>query len=124
MSDVTTSILWQKGWRINSRNEWYKPPAAAVSAIPNPVQEPDIRHEPPGTDAGKEAGTGSHIRMAITSYRVRLADIDNLEIKWIVDALRYGKLIPGDSPEHITELSIRQVKVHHYIDEYTEIEIL
>jgi len=61
--------------------------------------------------------------MVITSYRVKLCDIDNLEPKFIIDALRYGMLIVDDSPKFISELSLRQVQVRHFIDEHTEITI-
>jgi len=61
--------------------------------------------------------------LVVTSYRVKLCDIDNLEPKFLIDALRYGKLIANDSPKDISELSVRQVKVQHFIDEHTEVEI-
>lgn len=117
--DITTSILYQKGYRINSRGEWYKP----APELPHPVEEPNIRHGAEGPDARKENSAGRRVRLVITSYRVKLCDIDNLEVKFLVDALRYGKLITNDSPEFVGELSIRQVKVEHFIDEHTTVEL-
>jgi hypothetical protein len=63
-------------------------------------------------------------RVTITSYRRRLIDIDNLcgGSKFLIDALRYAKLIPDDSPEHIT-LEVRQEKVAQKSQEGTLVEI-
>ncbi len=119
MPDLTTSILWQKGYRLNSKGEWYKP----TVELPHPVQKPNLCNGPKREDARKEVSPRSRVRMVITSYRVKLCDIDNLEPKFIIDALRYGKLIVDDSPKFISELSLRQVQVAHFIDEHTEIEI-
>ena len=60
--------------------------------------------------------------LRIISYRTRTCDTDNLCPKWIVDALRYSKLIEDDTPEHI-ELQIRQEKVAHRTEEKTILEI-
>src|SRR5205814_7206403 len=111
-NDITTCVLWKKGWRINAKNEWYKPHIT----IPDTIQKPNLRNEPSRQDAREEKGAGCRVRMVITSYRVRLCDIDNLEVKFLVDALRYAKLILDDSPDHMSELSIRQIKVDHRID--------
>ena len=60
--------------------------------------------------------------LRIISYRTRTCDTDNLCPKWIVDALRYSKLIEDDTPEHI-ELQVRQEKVAHRSKEKTTLEI-
>lgn len=62
------------------------------------------------------------LRVAITSRRCRLTDLDNLVPKFLIDALRYEKLIPDDSPDHII-LEVRQKKVAHKSEEGTLVEI-
>lgn len=42
--------------------------------------------------------------------------------KFLIDALRYEKLIPDDSPDHII-LEVRQKKVAHKSEEGTLVEI-
>jgi hypothetical protein len=122
-NDITTSFLYAKGYRVNSKGEWFKLTPSPVPAIPHTVQKPDIRDGPKGKDTGETLRPIGPVRMVITSFRVRLCDIDNLEPKWIIDAMRYAGVIIGDSPEEISELHMRQVKVDHFIDEHTEITI-
>lgn len=120
MSDLTESILWKKGYRVNSKGEWYKPTAPELS---HPVQEPHLRHEAVKADAPKESSPSCSIRMVITSYRVRLCDIDNLEVKFLIDALRYAGIIVNDSPRDIVSLTVQQAQVRHFIDEHTDVQI-
>lgn len=117
VNKFSSTILWKKGYRLNAKGEWHLP-AAAVS---NPVKEPDLCHGSERPDARKEDRPGSGCVLVITSYRVKLCDIDNLEPKFLIDALRYLKIIVDDDPAHVTELTLRQVRVPHYSDEHTEI---
>jgi hypothetical protein len=58
----------------------------------------------------------------ITSYRVKLADVEGLCGKWHLDALRYAGLIHDDTEEDIT-YQITQKKVQKKNQEKTLIEI-
>jgi hypothetical protein len=78
---------------------------------------------PARPDAPEEGSTGGSVVLVFTSYRVKLCDPDNLEIKFVVDALRYCHLIRNDSPKDIAEIRVRQVQVPHFSDEHTEIKI-
>lgn len=117
----TEAILWKKGFRRNDRGEWV--PGKTAAGLSPAIEKPHLRHEAKATDAGKKDCPGRRLRLVITSYRVKLCDIDNLEPKFLIDALRYAKIIVDDSPQDITELTLHQVKVRHRILEHTEIEI-
>lgn len=74
-------------------------------------------------NAGKETGASrTPVRVVILSRRVRLIDPDNLCVKFIIDALRYEKLIPGDSFLDVAP-EIRQEKVKSKAQEETVITI-
>ena len=83
--------------------------------------KPIVRNEQVATIQGKKASPKRRI-LRIISYRTRTCDTDNLCPKWIIDALRFAKLIEDDTPEHI-ELQMRQEKVGRKSEERTEIEI-
>lgn len=93
-------------------------------AIPSAKPEPAIQHEVERSDASQKRGSG-RFEVRITSYRVRLLDADNLAggCKFLIDALRYEKLIPDDSPDAI-ELFISQVRVSKKLSERTEVIII
>jgi len=83
--------------------------------------EPTLRNEQVATVQRKKETPKCRV-LRIISYRTRTCDTDNLCPKWIIDSLRYSKLIEDDTPEHI-ELQIRQEKVAHRSQEKTTIEI-
>ena len=83
--------------------------------------KPTLRNEPVATVQRKKETPKCRV-LRIISYRTRTCDTDNLCPKWIVDALRYSKLIEDDTPEHI-ELQVRQEKVRRKAQERTQIEI-
>lgn len=88
---------------------------------PFAVMERVARHEPLEKDQGQEATTGRlHIRFV--SVRKRLCDPDNLSPKWLLDCLRFSKIIPGDEPEKIT-LEVTQRKTRKGEQEHTIITI-
>lgn len=94
-----------------------------AGTLPRPVHEPGVQENPLVEDKGKEASqTRAPIRVTITCRRVRLLDEDNPCEKFLVDALRYEKLIPGDSPE-LVSIEVRQQKVAHKAEEETVILI-
>lgn len=76
---------------------------------------------------GKEKSMGGlqeRVRIKFTGHRVRPTDPDNFagSIKDCLDFLHRSQLIEGDEPWKII-LETDQVKVKHYEDEKTEIEI-
>ena len=83
--------------------------------------KPTLRNEQVATVQRKKETPKRRV-LRIISYRTRTCDTDNLCPKWIVDALRYARIIQDDSPEHI-ELQMRQEKVGRKTEECTKIEI-
>ena len=69
-----------------------------------------------------EGGDFCRRRIRITSKRCRLLDPDNLCVKYIIDALRYTKVIKDDTTKEI-EVFIKQEKVKTRKEEKTVIEI-
>ena len=69
-----------------------------------------------------EGGDFRRSRIRITSKRCRLLDPDNLCVKYIIDALRYTKVIKDDREKDI-RLEIFQVKVKTRKEEKTVIEV-
>jgi len=120
MSDVTTSILWQKGWRINGKGEWFKPthPEGLSRAS---EREPNTRNEPMGKSAGENDNPGFRV-VRITSYRCTLCDERNLWDKYFTDSLVKAGLLLDDSPQWC-RVEVSQVKVDHWKDERTEITV-
>jgi len=113
--------MLSKGWVWDERTHSWSPNKAPVK-IQDTVPQPNPVHEPAPANERKEDSPSRRLRVAIVSFRVRLCDPDNLFVKPIIDALRYGGVIPDDSPDHI-ELTMRQVKVRHGSDERTEITV-
>lgn len=93
------------------------PPANAI------IESPAV-HGPLAAQPG-EAGNAGRSLVRITSYRIRLLDLDNLYggCKFTVDSIRYSKLIRDDNPAAI-ELEVRQEKVAHKKDQKTIVEII
>lgn len=95
---------------------------------PSPCSKPErpVRHEPLGSEAGKEShasGVSGRVRVRVLSYRRRLIDPDNLTAKYFVDACRYSGLIRDDTAKEI-EFTVGQVKVATKAEQRTEIEIV
>jgi hypothetical protein len=88
--------------------------------IPSPQPEPPVRHEPLGEDK-REAQCTRRIGIRIVSFRKTLLDPDNLCVKYLIDGLRYCRVIPDDTAKDI-ELTVSQEKCAKE-DERTEIEI-
>lgn len=88
---------------------------------PNPNPEPSLRN---GVLEKSEAEKGHPTKcvVRITSYRVRLADVDALCGKWHLDALRYAGAIEDDTEEKLV-YQISQKKVSKKSEEKTLIEI-
>lgn len=105
----------------------FERPTRIKTPVSNPVSNPK-----PKLDAGQESldidpvekrGPG-RIVVHVTAYRQRPLDADNLAggCKYLLDGLRYAKLIPDDAPEKIT-LQVEQEKVQRQTQERTVIEL-
>ena len=114
--------MYERGfvWNKDTKS-WDK---KVANRLPHPIPEPDSGSRVAKKDKDEIPGRASRVTLTITSFRCRLLDVDNLAggCKFLIDALRYNRVIDGDSPDHI-ELIIRQVKVDHRCDELTEVEI-
>jgi len=120
VNDITESILWKKGYRINSRNEWYLPPKDH-SVPPAAECKRDPGHESSGKDEGKDVHAGFRV-VRIKSYRQRMCDVRNLFDKHFTDCLVAAGLLVDDSPEWC-RIEVEQIQVDHWRYERTEIEI-
>lgn len=91
--------------------------------IPNPELKRDERSALGGTVSGEEKSL-QRTRVRFILFRVRPLDPDNAagSVKNCVDGLRHAGLIPGDEPWRII-LETEQVKVAHFKEEKTEVEI-
>jgi len=65
------------------------------------VVERLARHESLAADKSQEGATGK-LFIRFVSVRKRLLDPDNLSEKWLLDCLRYCRIIEGDEPEKIS----------------------
>jgi hypothetical protein len=76
-----------------------------------------------GAAANKESCLG-RVSVRFVGFRVRPLDPDNFaaSIKDLLDGLRHAGIIAGDEPWKII-LETEQVRVAHFEDERTEIEI-
>ena len=95
----------------------------AQSIVPHAESKCDKAPALGGTIQGeKESIPSTTVRF--TGYRVRRLDPDNFAggCKDLLDGLRHAGLIKGDEWWRIT-LETRQVKVDHFEDEYTIIEV-
>lgn len=91
----------------------------------NQLQAPQPQRAIPDEPLGKthgEAACSPRFTLRITSFRARLIDPDNLCAKYVIDSLRYAKLLPDDTAQHVKEVIVRQEKCDKK-EERTEIEI-
>ena len=88
---------------------------------PLPIVERNPRSRSLATHEEQEGGAG-RVHLRIVSIRKRLLDPDNLSPKWIIDCLRYSKIIRGDEPDKIT-LQVEQRKCGKGEAEATQIFI-
>ena len=101
----------------SASQSFFQANTAGASSKPQPA----VRAQSLATVQVKKSNPRCRV-LRIISYRTRPCDTDNLCPKWIIDALRYARVIEDDSPEHI-ELQISQRKVDHYNQEKTLIEL-
>lgn len=92
----------------------------AYSKIQSSQPEPIVRHEPLAEDK-RETSRPQRSLVRITSFRAALLDPDNLCVKYLIDGLRYCRVITNDRAQDI-ELTVTQEKCKKS-EERTEIEI-
>lgn len=86
---------------------------------PLPIVERHLSTGTLATHEGEEGGAG-RVHLRIVSTRKRLLDPDNLSVKWLIDCLRYARIIQGDEHDKIT-LQIEQRKCGKGESEATQI---
>lgn len=86
--------------------------------LPGSKPKRPVRNVPIRPASGKEANP-SRRKISVVSYRKRLIDPDNLCPKYFIDALRYEKVLAGDTAKHVT-VEVSQEKSTY---ERTEISI-
>lgn len=69
-----------------------------------------------------QASAAGRLHIRFVSARKHLLDPDNLSVKWMLDCLRYCRIINGDEPEKIS-LEVTQRKCAKGESEHTVIEI-
>ena len=96
---------------------------AANPGIQNPVSELHKAKQPLEATGGKETGIQIPC-VRLTLCRVNLLDVDAkyASVKDVLDGLQHAGIICGDKEGEIT-LEVEQVKVAHFKDERTEIEV-
>lgn len=101
------------------RNANHNPDCSIPDTQPEQDQAPAL-----GTPVQGEATGIQRTIVRFTGYRVRPLDPDNFAggVKDLLDGLRHAGLIPGDEAWRI-KLETEQVKVAHYEEEKTVIEI-
>ncbi len=91
--------------------------------LPHPKPQ---RHQTPTLERSNEGEKERlpSVTVRFRGYRVRPLDPDNFagSVKDLLDGLRHAGLIPGDEPWNI-RLETEQVKVDHFAEEKTVIEI-
>lgn len=99
-------------------------PRKANRIVPNPVAQCDQTPALGCTIQG-EAQSMGRVTVKFTGYRVKPLDPDNFagSVKDLLDGLRKCELIKGDEPWRII-LQTEQVKVPHFEEERTEIELI
>lgn len=65
----------------------------------------------------------SPVGIVVTSYRVRLCDLDGISAKAIIDGIVHRGILQDDGPEWVTSLEYREVKVKSKGEEKTVVEI-
>jgi hypothetical protein len=93
--------------RMRLRDEWYYLVKVAAQEFEIPKQGPAERRS-----------------LRIVSYRLQLADEDNLKggVKPVIDALKNGGFILDDDPQAISQ-EVEQIQIHRRKDERTLIYI-
>jgi|6_EtaG_2_1085325.scaffolds.fasta_scaffold31823_2 Holliday junction resolvase RusA-like endonuclease len=73
--------------------------------------EQDFRNEPLAKDGGTTFD--SLVCIEIISYRKRLADVDGISAKAVIDGLVKAKILEDDSTKFVEEIRYKQIKSTH-----------
>ncbi len=95
-------------------------PTHGLAPVPKP--QPAVRNGIPSAPPC-ETRFATRVLVRITSYRCQPCDPDNIVGKWMVDCLRYSRVIRNDRKEDI-DYQIHQKKVSSRKEERTEIEVI
>jgi hypothetical protein len=114
--------LTQKpGYGIVSTTDKNHLPGQGCAPVKPAVMESRPRPKQVGPRKIKEVDPRK-FHVVVTNYRRRLLDEDNLCEKYVVDCVRYARIIPGDAPQ-TTHIEVRQCKVDSESDERVEVDI-
>lgn len=123
----TKDALIKKGFRKNAAGQWYKPSPLSRDTQPQQLPHAQPQHHPGSPLEGprtNETQSPQRLVVRITGRRVALLDPDNFAggCKFLIDQLRYAKIIPEDNPAAI-ELVTAQERVATKAQEGTEVDI-
>lgn len=110
-------------WTLNELNEWKRRNASLQVVGAGKASELE-RHSingALGSSKGKETSS-ERVLVRFVSVRKRLLDPDNISEKWMLDCLRFVRIIQGDEPDKI-ELQTTQRKCAKGEAEHTEISV-
>ena len=87
---------------------------AINEAIGNNPADTDADMEPDSGDAALSKNQTAYfdkpVRIHFHHVRNRLADIDGLSVKYVIDSLVAGNVLAGDTPKQVTEVTHSQSK--------------
>ena len=119
-------------WKIEQLNEKQRKMVANALSL-SPARTPDTKNRTPTTPphmeqtacheplGEKEApGYASPCHIVVSCLRKRLADVDNVSIKAIIDGLVHSGVLADDKAEIVQSVFVRQAKAQ---EESTVIEV-
>ena len=120
--NLTHDYLIKIGYQCNEDGTYTKS-VSMSSGIPHPKPQPNPRL-PLVSPQKREESRKARTTLIVTRCAFSLLDADNFAggCKFLIDQLRYAKLIKDDDPETI-EILFRQVKVKTSDEEMTKVEI-
>jgi len=92
----------------------------------NPDPLPELECYPDGGALEKKAnkkGSAGRFLVRVKVFRKRFIDPDNVSLKYAIDCLRYGCILPDDRAEDIKLEIYEQIKVETEAEERIEIEV-
>lgn len=75
-------------------------------------------------EKGGRAAFDSPVSIRIDSYRIRLADVDGISGKAVLDALVLAKIIANDTTKEVKEVLFSQTKVKNKTEEKVVVTVV
>lgn len=108
---------------MKKRKEGFYGTAKIISGASNQVTDLELPNRGQSIPTSQDSSFDTPVRIAVVSYRTRLADADGVSAKAAIDGLVHAGIIRDDSPAYVTEVTYRQVKVKNKSEEKTILEI-